>query len=69
MSNKKIEKTDIIEIREKSRTLGMSRGRVTRNIEVDKVCDIRHFQLTIILQDEDEAKKQSDFVKMLFSQV
>lgn len=69
MANKKNERTEILEIREKSRTLGMCRGRITRNIDVDKVCDIRHFQLTIVLQNEDEAKRQSEFVKMLFSQV
>ncbi len=67
MSKKKNEQINIIDIRTTSRNLGMSRGRITRNIQMDKVCDIRRFQLTFLLKAEDEAEKQNDFAKVLFS--
>ena len=66
MSNKKHIETNIIEVRKASRSLGMSRGRVTRNIHADKVCAIRRFQMAFLLKEDDEVKKQSDFAKLLF---
>ena len=68
MSNKKHKEINIIEVRKMSRSLGMSRGRITRNIQADKVCDIRRFQLAFLLREEEEAKEQGDFAKVLFSQ-
>lgn len=69
MARKKGEELNIVEVRKKSRNLGMSRGRVTRNMQVDKVCNIRCFHLAIIQQEASKAKKQSDFVKLLFSKL
>jgi len=68
MSKKKNDKLNIIEVRTASRTLGMSRGRITRNIQAEEVCNIRQFQLIFLLKADDEAKEQSDFAKILFSQ-
>ncbi len=68
MSKKKNNQINIIEVRAISRNLGMSRGRITRNIQAEKVCDIRRFQLAFLLKADDVAKKQSDFAKVLFSQ-
>ncbi len=67
MANKKHTQINIIEVRKASRNLGMSRGRVTRNIQADTVCDIRRFQLVFLLKEEDEVKRQRDFAKILFS--
>lgn len=66
MANKKQEEINIIEIRNTSRSLGMSRGRVTRNIRIDKVCGIRRFQMAFLLNEDNIVKKQSDFAKVLF---
>ena len=67
MANKKCSERSIIEVREISRNLGMSRGRITRNVHAGKVCDIRQFQLALLLKAEDEAKEQRDYAKLLFS--
>lgn len=67
MADKKCKEISIIEVREISRNLGMSRGRITRNIHAGKVCDIRQFQLSFLLKAEDEAKEQREYARMLFS--
>lgn len=66
MSNKR-NNLSIIEIRKKSRDLGMSRGRITRNVRIEIASNIRQFQIVFILDEKDKAKMQKEFEKTLFT--
>ena len=68
MSNKN-SNINIIEIRKKSRDLGMSRGRITRNVTTEIVSNIRQFQVFLIADEKDKAKIQKELKKTSFSKI
>lgn len=51
-------------IRARSRRLGMSRGRITRNLKVHELSDINHFQFELLME-KDTPNQQKEIVKLL----
>lgn len=69
MANKKENELNIVEVRNKCRRLGTSRGRVTRNIQTDRVYDIRNFQLEVVSGEGHNTQEKKDFADILFTRL
>jgi len=68
MANRKKCEPNIAEIRRLGRELGMSRGRITRNVGIDTVCNMKRFQLVILRAEESETvMRQREFAQLLFT--